>query len=70
MQSKKRSLTESLTNVAVGMGVALASQYAIFPRFGIECTFGDHLAITFYFTIISIVRSYLLRRLFNKNDGR
>jgi hypothetical protein len=69
MQSKKRSLTESLTNVAVGMGVSLASQYAIFPWFGItDMSFGHHLGITAWFTAISILRSYLLRRWFNRND--
>jgi hypothetical protein len=68
MQSKKRSLAESLTNVAVGCVVALGSQYAIFPMFGLECTFGEHLWITFYFTLISIARSYVLRRWFTRSD--
>ena len=69
MQSKQRSLTESLTNVAVGMGVSLASQYAIFPLVGITgVSFSKHLWITMYFTIISILRSYCLRRFFNKGD--
>jgi hypothetical protein len=68
MQSKKRSLAESITNVAVGCGVNLASQYAIFPLFGISVTFGEHLSITGYFTVISIVRSYLLRRWFTRKD--
>ena len=69
MQSKRRSLSESLSNVAVGMGVAIASQYAIFPMFGIHgMSFGHHLGITCWFTAISIIRSYLLRRWFNRND--
>jgi len=68
MQSKKRSLAESITNVAVGAGVSLASQYAIFPLFGIRLTFCHHLWITAYFTVISITRSYLLRRWFTRKD--
>ena len=68
MQSRRRSITESLTNIAVGMVVAVASQYLIFPMFGIEITFGEHMWITVWFTVISIVRSYLLRRYFNKGD--
>jgi hypothetical protein len=69
MQTKKNSFVESLTNVAVGMGVALGSQYLIFPMFGITgMSFGHHLGITCWFTAISIVRSYLLRRWFNKSD--
>jgi len=68
MQSKRRSIAESLTNIAVGMIVAIASQYLIFPCFGIEITFGEHMWITVWFTAISIIRSYLLRRYFNKGD--
>lgn len=68
MQSKKRSLTESFANIAVGVGVAIGSQYLIFPMFGIEITFGEHLYITAFFTVISLVRSYLLRRWFNRKD--
>ena len=68
MQSKKRSIAESFTNIAVGIGVSIASQYLIFPWFDIQITFGEHMWITVWFTAISIVRSYLLRRYFNKGD--
>ena len=68
MQSKTRSAVEVATNIAVGMGISVASQYLIFPMFGIEITFGEHMWITVWFTVISIVRSYLLRRYFNKGD--
>ena len=69
MQTKKRSFIESLTNVAVGCGVALGSQYLIFPIFGITgVTFGEHLGITAWFTVISIARSYILRRWFTRKD--
>jgi hypothetical protein len=69
MQTKTHSLIESLTNIAVGAGVSLGSQYLIFPIFGISVGFSDHLAITGYFTVVSIIRSYCLRRLFNKSDA-
>lgn len=69
MQSKRRSFIESLTNVAVGCGVALGSQYLVFPIFGIHgVTFSEHLGITAWFTVISIARSYILRRWFTHND--
>jgi len=69
MQTKKRSLIESLTNVAVGCGVALGSQYLVFPLFGIESiSFEKHIGITLVFTVISIIRSYVLRRWFTKGD--
>jgi len=59
------SLLESLVNVIVGYSIAVLTQYAIFPWFGIESTFGEHLAIGAIFTGVSLVRSYLLRRVFN-----
>ena len=66
MQLKRHSLLESVVNVAVGYGVALLSQIIIFPVFGIKVSLRDNVLIGVFFTIISIVRSYLLRRLFNK----
>ena len=68
MQSKRRSLIESIANVLIGVGVALGSQYLIFPMFGIHIGFGEHLGITAFFTVISLARSYLIRRFFTRND--
>ncbi len=65
MQKKSHSLIESLINVLVGYGIALAAQLIIFPRFGIHISMSDNLMIGALFTVISIVRSYALRRLFN-----
>lgn len=64
-QSKKASALESLVNVLVGYGVAVAAQMAIFPAFGIHIAPSDNFAIAAFFTIVSLVRSYLLRRAFN-----
>jgi hypothetical protein len=66
MQSKKYSFIESCVNVAVGYFVALASQILIFPIFDIDATIKDNLMIGLFFTVISIIRSYILRRVFNK----
>lgn len=66
MQTKLQSLIESLTNILIGYTVALLSQLAVFPLFDIDVSFGDNLLIGFYFTLISLVRSYFVRRYFNK----
>ena len=66
MQTKYQSLIESLTNILIGYLTALLSQVLIFPLFDIDVTFQDNLLIGLYFTIISLVRSYLVRRYFNK----
>jgi len=66
MQSKKHSLIESITNVVVGYIVALISQFAIFPIFDIHVELKTNLYIGLWFTIVSIIRSYLFRRVYNK----
>ncbi len=63
-QSKKMSLVESLTNVAVGYAVNVTAQVIVFPWFGWEIPLVSNLMIGGIFTIISIVRSFTLRRIF------
>lgn len=65
-QSRKLSLLESLANVAIGYFVALAAQLVILPLFGLHPSLQDNLMIGALFTVVSIVRSYALRRLFNR----
>ena len=65
-QSKQMSLLESLTNVAVGYGVAVSAQILVFPMFGLDVSHSDNLAIGAIFTGISIVRSFTLRRVFEE----
>jgi len=64
-QSRRMSAVEAVANVAVGYGVAIATQLAVFPLFGLVASIGDNLAIGGIFTVVSIVRSYVLRRVFN-----
>jgi hypothetical protein len=63
-QSRLMSLVESLANVIVGYGVAVVTQILIFPVFGLHTTLGQNLAMGGVFTIVSLARSFLLRRLF------
>ena len=64
-QSRTGSMVEACTNVAIGYGVAMATQLTVFPLFGIHIPLTADLAIGAIFTAVSLVRSYLLRRLFN-----
>lgn len=63
-------MVESLTNVAIGYGVALASQLLIFPFYDIDISLQDNIAIGVWFTLISLVRSYVIRRYFTKRTER
>lgn len=58
------SAVESGVNVAVGFGIAVATQAVVFPIFGLHASTSDHLAIGAVFTVVSVIRSYCLRRVF------
>lgn len=64
-QPKYHSFIESIINVAVGLGINIMAQHLLFPLFGIYISWGQNLQIAGIFTIISIIRSYCLRRGFN-----
>ena len=64
-QSRRHSVLEAILNVAVGYVVSIAAQTVIFPLFGIHIRFGADLAIGGAFTVVSLIRSYALRRVFN-----
>jgi len=63
-QSRTVSLVEAVTNVAIGYGVAVATQILVFPLFGMHMTWAENLKLAAAFTLISIIRSFALRRLF------
>ena len=65
MQSRLMSMVETLTNIAIGLVVSFLSQIVIFKLYDIHISLSQNVEITLYFTVISIVRSYALRRAFN-----
>ena len=65
-QSRIMSMVEAAANVVVGYVLAVATQIVVFPWFGIEAAFGEHLAIGIAFVGVSLIRGYLLRRLFER----
>lgn len=56
--------------IGIGFGVAIAGQYIVYPYFGMETTIGDNIRIAGIFTVISIIRSYFVRRGFNWYHNR
>lgn len=64
-QSRFSSLVETITGTFIGYLVALASQLLIFPRFDLHPTFEQNLLIGAFFTLVSLVRGYFVRRFFN-----
>ena len=55
MQSRSMSWAEAVANTAVGYAVAVVTTAIVLPMFGISAIF----------TVVSLIRSYVLRRAFN-----
>ena len=66
MQNKRLSLIESITNTIAGLLVSFGIQLLIYPILDIEVRLSQNVIITLVFTIASICRGYIVRRVFNK----
>ncbi|MCW1842203.1 hypothetical protein OK134_19085 [Prosthecomicrobium hirschii] len=60
------SLLEAVANVIAGYGLAVLTQLTAFPFFGLPARWSDALGLGAVFTIVSLVRGYALRRLFEQ----
>jgi hypothetical protein len=65
-QSRRLSLIEAATNVVLGYALAVITQIVAFPWLGLQVSFSDNLAIGAVFVGVSLIRSYTLRRLFDR----
>jgi hypothetical protein len=65
MQTKLQSMIETTANYAIGMTVSFIAQLIIYPILKIEVNLHQNVVMVCYFTVISVVRSYYVRRLFN-----
>ena len=65
MQSRWMSLVEAVTNIVVGYGLAVLTQIAVFPLFGLQVALRETFLLGLIFTLVSLIRSYTQRRIFN-----
>lgn len=65
MQTRRMSLFETVTNTVIGLVISYVSNHFIFATLGIAVTVHQNLIMVGFFTAISIVRGYVLRRMFN-----
>lgn len=63
-QTRRMSLVESIANTSAGFLVSLVLQITLFSIMGIETTTTQNLLMSGMFTVASLVRGYLMRRLF------
>ena len=64
-QSKKLSLIESITNIVAGTVIIFFVQLYVYPLFGVVMAMSTNLGVTIIFLIITLIRLYVLRRIFN-----
>lgn len=65
-QTKKYSMLESITNTGIGLLTTLIFSPVIYSMIGMEYTYKQLGMATVLFTILSIIRGYIVRRWFNK----
>lgn len=66
MQTKLGSIAEAWANIGVGFAVNFTANMLILPLFGFSAlTLRNNFIIGMLYTVISLVRSYVLRRWFN-----
>ena len=63
-QSRMQSLIEAMVSTCTGFTVSVVAQMVIFGWVGISVSLGDNIVIALAFTVLSLLRSYLVRRVF------
>lgn len=63
-QSRGMSLVESIANTGAGFLLSLVLQISLFSCMGIETTTSQNLFMSVVFTVASLIRGYLMRRVF------
>ena len=65
-QKKKHSLIETISGTVIGLVTSFIIQLFLYPILDIPVRLEQNIIITIVFFVVSILRGYLVRRLFNK----
>jgi hypothetical protein len=63
-QTHVASFVEITLSTAVGFVISLVTQILVFPLFGLQVSMGTNLSLTMVFTVISVIRGFVMRRVF------
>lgn len=63
-QTRLGSFFESLVNTGVGLTTSVVAQMMIFPLLNIHVTLSQNVQVAIAFTLVSVLRNYLVRRVF------
>ena len=64
-QTRLGSLIEAGINVLIGFAINMCANFVILPLVGFEITLQQNLFIGVLYTLVSVARSYIVRRWFN-----
>lgn len=65
MQTRVGSFVEAWINVLIGLGINLTANAIVLPMIGFDISLSQNLTLGVIYTIISVARSYAVRRWFN-----
>jgi len=65
-QTRIMSFTESLANIIIGYCIVFFANLIFLPMFGFNITISQNFILGGIYTVISLLRSYCIRRWFNK----
>jgi hypothetical protein len=65
-QTRLGSLIEVSINIFIGFWINFVANLVILPLFGFNVTISDNFLIGFLYTFVSVARSYIVRRWFEK----
>jgi hypothetical protein len=69
-QSRTHSMAETMANIVVGFAASMVIQALVLPAMGHDITLAQNFWITCIFTVVSVVRGYGIRRIFNRFQAR
>ncbi|RQR87699.1 hypothetical protein DIE09_06510 [Burkholderia sp. Bp9010] len=69
MQSRRASVIEAATSTIVGCVAGLVTNYLVMPHYGVHIGLMDNVSLTGIFTMVSFVKSYVVRRSFANFRG-
>ncbi len=66
MQTRRQSIVETIANYVSGFIIAWLMNRYLLPLFGFRVNNAQASALTTIFTAVSVIRSYVCRRIFNR----
>lgn len=64
-QTRWGSLAETVFSTAVGFGISWVANMVVLPMFGFKISSSQAFWVGVIFTVISVIRGFLIRRFFN-----